>query len=255
MANSFTKFNKDQSGNILLLALLIMSGIVGAGVTLATIVISQIRQGSNIESSLVAYYAAESGVEKNLYDIRKTDTPWKNMEDLSGELGKASWTSKIESREKQIFRDLKQNDTLQVDLFDPDQISGGAGVGVLRVDWEDGCEHSSIEMSITAWTPGAGWADNTVKFLYSSGSETNNSFDTDMAYRVRIKALYCDINNLAVRAYDTDNKIVPIPARVIINSVGSFSGVKQAIQATMPRISPMSGLYDYVLFSEESIVK
>jgi hypothetical protein len=48
---------------------------------------------------------------------------------------------------------------------------------------------------------------------------------------------------------------VAIPARIVLNSTGKYSTVRQAIRVTMPRRSPMSGLYDYVLFSECSLVK
>jgi hypothetical protein len=75
---------------------------------------------------------------------------------------------------------------------------------------------------------------------------------------VRIKAFGCDINNLVFTAWSEDNASgtqKEIPSRITIKSTGTFGFSTQAIKTIMPRKSIMSGLYDYVLFSECSLVK
>ena len=63
---------------------------------------------------------------------------------------------------------------------------------------------------------------------------------------MRIRALYCDINKLTVSH---------IPGRVKVVSVAEEDNKKQALETNLSRKAPISGLFDFVIFSEEEIVK
>lgn len=64
-------YSHTRSGNVILLAVLMLAtGIVG-GITVALIVVSQLRQAKSLDSGLVAYYNAEAGLEESLYNVRQ----------------------------------------------------------------------------------------------------------------------------------------------------------------------------------------
>src|SRR5690348_14879542 len=64
-----------RNGNVLLLSLLIMSGVLVVGASLGTISILNLRQARVIDDSILAFGAAESGAEQTLYQIRRVGTP------------------------------------------------------------------------------------------------------------------------------------------------------------------------------------
>ncbi len=274
---------KVESGNVLLLALLVMAGIMTAGLAIGSIILNEIRQARNIDFASAAYFAAESGVEQALYKFRKEDAVIICPAGICDENGfctlgdrescirgngnlsnQSSWTRTVADKEWQIYEKIKKDESLQVDLFDPSGTSA-AGVESIKIEWTPECvppATSMIEVAYIAWNPSVGWvagSEQRFKYSVSASPVINNGFSSTRSYRVRIKAFYCDISNLIVTAWGENDAIpgsqVQIPARVVLNSVGSFSNLRQAVKMTMPRKSPMSGLYDFVLFTECSLVK
>lgn len=273
---------KIEKGNVLLLALLVMAGIMTAALGISAIILNEIKQARNIDFSTVAYYAAESGVEQALYKLRKEDallacpsgecdpsgfcsagdreSCLRSNGDLSNQ---SSWTRTVTDKEWQIYGTIKKDESLQVDLYDPE---GGTAAGVesIKIEWTPQCVSpaaSTIEVGYISWDPAVGWSvSSEQRFKYSAlvSPVINNGFTSTKSYRLRIKAIFCDISNLVVTAWGNDNAEAPqkeIPARIVLNSIGEYGTLRQAIRMTMPRKSPMSGLYDYVLFSECSLVK
>jgi len=68
-----TKNLISQQGAIsILLAVLLLAELSVIGLGMATLTIEQIRMSGQVGQSVVAYYAAESGAERCLYDVRKS---------------------------------------------------------------------------------------------------------------------------------------------------------------------------------------
>ena len=65
------KINKNQSGISLLLTVAILSAVTLIAVLIVDIVIVQLKLAKDIGDSQAAIYAADSGVEWQLYQIRK----------------------------------------------------------------------------------------------------------------------------------------------------------------------------------------
>jgi len=63
-------FRKNESGAALLFALILIAIMLGVGLTLSTIFIGKLRVSIDAKSSVGAYYAADSGIEWNLYEKR-----------------------------------------------------------------------------------------------------------------------------------------------------------------------------------------
>lgn len=66
----FTKNNKEN-GITLFLTMIILSIVILISVLIANIVIVQLRLAKDIDDSQAAVYAADSGVEWQLYQIKK----------------------------------------------------------------------------------------------------------------------------------------------------------------------------------------
>lgn len=273
---------KSEDGNVLLLALLVMAGIMTAGLGIGTIILNEIKQARNIDFSTVAYYAAEAGVEQAIYKLRKENAVLNCPVGVCGANGfcsggekeacfsttgdlsnQSSWTRTAINKEWQIYGKIEKDNSMQIDFFDPEN-AVAAGVESVKIEWMPNCVApavSIIEVSYVSWDPSVGWLEETErKFKYTAFESPAkiNGFTSTKAYRLRIKSFFCDISNVIITAWGADNADPPqieIPARIILNSTGKYSVVRQAIKVTMPRKSPMSGLYDYVIFSECSLVK
>jgi hypothetical protein len=154
-------------------------------------------------------------------------------------------------------------------LWNPDAPASPAGVESLAFSWNDVCGGTSgLEVLATGWDPvGVGGFDPSIAFhgdspaftfLHASPQVIDNDFRSDLAYRVRLRAKVCDIADLAITAYQNDNAggaVVPIPSRVAVESTGTFGTARQSVELRLPRLQPLSGVFDYVVFSQCSLLK
>lgn len=71
MCHQWKSFSKAQRGSALLISVIITSSLLIVGVEVSMFVVSTIRQARSIDQTLVASYAAESGIESALHQIRR----------------------------------------------------------------------------------------------------------------------------------------------------------------------------------------
>jgi len=271
----FKKFGV-QTGNTLLLAMLIMSGIIAVSTATSRLILNEFLQSVQLDKATVAFYAAEAGVEKSLFEIRKKDF---NPADISASRllsNQASYELVTKETENVLYTSLDQDETYQLDLFDSDSLQAlSTPIRSLRVSWEGA--GSYLEVSWRAWkTDGSIGQSGS---LYTGGAYVSQAsspyyfqlYDSNVyLYRVRIIARGAQANNIAITAYSNLNPSancqpltscqVAIPGRISIKAIGEYpdgspAASRQAILTTMPQSSPLAGLYDYVLFSEEEIKK
>lgn len=282
----------SQQGIALLLALLIMAGVTASAIVASVLIVRELRQSQSLDASIAAYHAAESGIEKSLWIIKEARRSGADLADVitdleaSGEpVIRGSWDIDATSITDSFEVTLQADQSAQVDLYDPD---GNAGAGVESVEvvsWEPVCDdpilipQSQIEWSVVGWFPGdpsaltnvakaistctlnAGVCDRDVPIFPPIPPDPAFDFDAALAYRVRVKALICGAANLEVRAYDQPGgatgggNLVTIPSRIQVTSIGTYQNTRQGLSVSVPWVLPLSGLYDYVLFSEEDIVK
>lgn len=276
------KFPNKQRGAILLLSLLVMSGVLIVGASLGTISLLSLRQARIIDDAILAFAAAESGAEQTLYQIRRIGESTANLgADASDEDGEnigltgqamtngSNWKRSLSNSEPTLFTSIPRDKTYEVLLWDPESPASPAGVESMTFGWDDDCGGTSgIEVLATGWDPVAvGGFNPTVGFHGDSPSLTflhldphviDNNFTATQAYRVRIRAKNCDIFNMAISAYSADNasgSLVQIPSRVSLVSNGNFGNAKQGMELRLPRLQPLTGVFDYVIFSQCSILK
>lgn len=261
---------EGRRGNVLLLSLLVLSSVLISAATLAGIIIRDLRSDTALDDGRLAYYAAESGIEQSLWNIRKGGAEPSSQSGAATLKNGSKFVRQAKVGEP-VFSvpTLAKDDYLELDLFDPLDLAAVQGIESLEFRWQDGCGGASaIELSYTewpagasvAWPPGGDYSGTHWKFLRSYVDGVPWLFTTVSGtndYLMRVKAQGCDIKDLEVRAFADDAGTIPkdVPSRVVITSTGAFGGSVQALKATMQRLPPLSGLFDYVLFSQDEIVK
>ncbi len=246
-----------KRGSVLLLALLLLAGVSAASLSVSRNAIDELVAARNLSTATSATYLAETGLEQGLYFLRKTTMPLVNFPatgtlNAGTQLGTWARTVSVDAVSSLPPRDLTQNSTWQLDLYDPDDVSftqtfarsvqlSWTGTGWLEVSW-------------AGWHDGT-WTPATVKQI--SPAQTNmivnfSSPDNEQAtlFRVRFKALRGNITGLIVSGIGGN-----LPTDVTIKATGTVGQTRQAVQAKLPRQSPLSGLYDFVIFSQDSLIK
>lgn len=274
--------NVKQRGTVLLMALLIMSGVLITAATLGTISVLTLRQGRLIDDSIGAFAAAESGAEQSLYQLRRLGN---STADLTGHpshdssavysgpplTNGGSWRRAVSSGESVIYASIPKDKNYELTLWDPDDPLAPAGIESLKLDWSDDCGGTSaLEVMAVDWDPAVGGSGPfsadvafhgtgpTLTFLHESGGVIDNAFLAGRAYRVRFRAKNCDVSDLGVTAWSGDDAggaSVSLPSRLAVSSTGGFGTARQAVEFRLPRLAPLSGAFDYAIFSQCSIVK
>ena len=65
----------NQKGISLLLVVLISSVILAIGLGISSVIIQQTKMMENIGYSVIAFYAADTGIEAALYDLYRSEIP------------------------------------------------------------------------------------------------------------------------------------------------------------------------------------
>lgn len=250
--SNFGRMNtvQPQNGYSLLLATLITSAVLSAASLLAGVVVSEIRQTQEIASGIAAYVKAEEGIEKAIFMLRNTDL---TLAEIEAKLTDVT----LEAETRPQYVDIKENDFASFSITPGTPISE-VTPRIVKWDLADTACVSWIEVTTVGWDRSAGALEpfNTSRSLYSrasdfvggvgGGSLTIPFLATGDPVEVRVRALYCDIDQLGVEQ---------IPGRVRIRGIGVEGRAKRSVETLIVRYPPLSGLFDFAVFSECSVVK
>ena len=263
LKNQLRGIKKSKDGSLLLMSILILSGIMTTASSVGIITIQSIKQSSLIDNGIHAFYAAESGVEDALYEIRKNESTVLSLDGNTGPLSNSSrWSRTVSSTIEERISDIAEDDFWQIDLYNADSSKSEltSPIKSLKLNWTgDGAEW--VEVQIIPWGTDGNIGNPTeqlISSVSSGGAIVNLQNLTSILYRVRIKALYSDITGMTVKAYsavDAGGSQVDVPGYVTVYSTGTFSRVNQVVRAQMSHRAPLSGTFGYVLFSEEDMIK
>ncbi len=182
-----------QRGSIVVLGLLIATGIIVISAELALYVASALRQARTIDSSTLAYFSAESGVENALYQIRKSTTFTGVLSETKKDLDKGKWsflendsatTPRIDVQkfsnttdrlEKSFF---ERDSTIQVPLYETTMASGNvsgmkelANVKTIKISWDDMiCQNECSGPNNTDCIKQTPWFESTAIELTGDGT-------------------------------------------------------------------------------------
>ncbi|HSD12130.1 MAG TPA: hypothetical protein VLC10_01100 [Patescibacteria group bacterium] len=244
------------------MALVVMSGVVIASMGLGSLILSSLQQTRAIDSAAVAYYAAESGVEEAIYAARRPGAALPSTVSSPVTLtNNATWKRTVSGRESVIYAGtVPQDGIIDIALYDPDAATTSQNIGRVQVDWTDSCGGCSVlQASLVGWLSGGPivWDPNasTTLYTWNAGGASIPTADPSRLYRLRIGAKKSAIQNVQIRAYDGSGAPTTLPGRIRIDAEGSFGNVKQKLTASLPRKVPLAGIFDFVVFSECSLVK
>lgn len=254
-------FLKNKRGNTLVLSLIMLTVMLAVTVGLSSAFVTELRLSKNLDEAVFSYYGAESGIEYGMYDARKTDLTL-SASSTSGIFGNGvQWTRSTDDvisflSLNQILKDR----SIQLDFYDHDNPATPSGVASLVFDWDGPGSWALIKL--TSWTPAEtiDWSTKSdTEYLRAVPASTSFiNLNPNKAYSLKIKALYNNMNNVTVTAYDgadgTGNQ-VDIPNFLNITGTGTYGNSKQAINVRIARGIPLSSLYNYVIFTEKSLVK
>lgn len=287
------KYQGQQSGMVIVLAILIVAAVLATAVAFGNLVVREIRQTRLIDQSMQAYYFAESGSERALHQVRKregvvdcndldggsdatceangrcSNVPEAPCVNMTGE-GLGEWNV-VAFKEPETKISLSEGQTFQVDLFDISQTANS------NID----------QISITSSMPGqrfVGELTNLTNILGIIGNCSDSSVPpvikdfiippvsivglggkdiiSECSYIFKLNYLsnndgFQDATDITIQVFDSGSTRVQldIPSRLIIDTNAIFGDSFQSIRVKTPIRPPLSGLYDFVIFSEESLEK
>jgi len=296
----FKKFH-NQSGMVLVLAILIIAAVVAAAVIFNNLIIREIQRSRLIDQSMQAYYLAESGAERALNQIRRREAisdcdlvdagacanngycndsdpansiPCVNEDEQTLNQGslrvRSGWEVAASTiQETSVF--LRKGESFQIDLFNPYQTFGSnineIGISSDRTNLELYAEFTNLTKILGVG--GTACADEPPVFKGRFETDANGlagisnlsgeTLLTDCSYAFRLNYPIDNFEGESLIAITVHNKDtgeqLDIPSRLIIDSGATFGKSRQEVRVRTPMRPPVSGLYDFVLFSEREIRK
>lgn len=271
---------QDKRGIVLVLTLIIMAVLVSVAVGFGTLVISDIRQAKAVDDSMAAYFAAETGIERSLFLLRKQDG-------ISGLAGLASTTGALDnssswdiasstSYEPNYLRQrLKSGQSAKL-FFLGRETASGLGQGYAKsilVDWNKGSGSAAkIQVTLTRLKAdnlgddGEVYLTDLSEVRVATGTMNCFAFEdspTVSDYVGEIKVLGSSdddyVATVRVTGYANDDCTGDVVTEAISNinlvSDGTFGISRQRMIASLPPMDTALGLLNFVLFSEEDITK
>lgn len=285
----------NSKGTVLIIAMILGAGMLVVAVEVSMFVTNTIRQARSIDHTLVAQYAAESGVESALHQIRKEgrttlrDDMRSSSELYTVDKRDAQWTfvkdcpscyEKFSPTVRKITKTtLGEQQSIDIHLWNEE---GGfsaipAGMSTLNISWK---KEKCADEEDVPWieTTGAvfsvsgkmlGWDDNRgmIKDFRSSAEGQReiavplSSFVPELlsenGLTLRIKPFFCTLRDVefSFPGEDSAENLIPIPNYYLIQPSGTFGTVRKDLQVIMPKYSGTTGIFDYLLFSENKIDK
>ncbi|MFH1456851.1 MAG: hypothetical protein ABIF17_01910 [Patescibacteria group bacterium] len=208
---------KNEYGVTIFIALLILSSIVILAIAVSDIVIRASRSSTSIVLSEVAYYSAEAGIEKALYQIEKMNSvtgingSYGSMEEISD----AVWECDLES----VF----SSNSFSVDLDSGESLQ-------LELNFEDANSDLNYPSQLNfIWTGGQDVKANYLSFLNGTQETRESTFQlTNLSqnlYIVRISNNSSGSRGIHINATGGD---VPIGIQVICT--GRYKGEERIVE-------------------------
>lgn len=280
-----------QRGSVLVISLFILLALAFFAGMLTLLVLNTIRSTTNYSLAQRSSYAAESGLEQGLFYLHQARVS-KNVgvEETVAKIGALSITEadpnnfssdaeyfvEATSGINTVQTTLADGESVTLDFFDEDYSAGYsvipiANLSTIFVGWNESpsCStpgSSKIEVSFSSWLPSY-WqdlSDPAFQTKYAVTCPPGTIFQCEYnglgvddlhIYSVKIKALECDLDNVEISAYDLASMRLPTHNEVMISSTGELGSTKKTINAKSLWRTPLNDYFDYVLFSDEDLVK
>lgn len=279
---------------VLVLALLLMSAIIGSSIALSIVISDSGRQSSTLNNFITASLAADSGLERGLAVVKagRVSQPKLNTTNAVGislltapnyfavsatspSANSLSW-SKLLPRESVTFDYIKglSTDTLSSSLT----IGASTGSGKIDVSWlglkvGDNTPLFTGRAFISVPAPAGSTIDLlSSPYLYDLDGIQQPSYAlaSTGGYRIRLTAMQPDLSGLTDPA-DIQEKIEEntlsnltvvspaaspsgFPSRISITSTGQVNNSQATKTASVAWQLPTSPVFNYVVFTEGTII-
>lgn len=266
-------------GAVLVYSLLVLSTLLIVVTGFSLYVMRAVRTLALSTDTAVAAYVAESGVEEGLYLLRREDMGVAAIASTtigfeSGELpfvnAGAFVQIKSTSTVNEILMDVAEDGVEYADVYDASrdiEQQAASNVHSVRIRWDgDGAawlEASLVELQVQSET-GADLQQPRTHILgpsLSTGYCFSNLQSFANLHRLRFRALYGDIRNLRITGYtsdecpDTEGGQLVLAGRTSVSATGRYRSAKQTLQISMPQQTLPSGLFGFVVFSDDALAK
>ena len=265
----------NHSGVVLIMSLMILAVMIISVVALSRVIVGEVKMTRNSDNSIVAFYAAETGVEKALYYLK---------------LGRqnANFADFLELEGDEIFMDNERNysfaqSTTTSDYFEAFDITTSSPATAqlilpdgsipiwsdsllssnYTINWEiNNCSptHSSDRLEVSATSlykdfDNSPFKSDTQQFIYTCGCNSDdncneifsNSIDANKLYYFTFRPLDSDITYLKLTP---ENKY---PGQANIEVVGNYRQSSHTINVKVNTMAPASNIFSYVLFSDDEL--
>ena len=200
----------------------------------------------------------------------------------------ATWSRTSQQENQFLISRLSADQTASLDFYNPDDPKGGSGIQSIEATWSVNCNQTvQLEVTMLTWDMSkTNPFDPSNQVIYkqtfacnqpnqSGGGACTTPVATDnisghiivadQPYRFTFRVLVpvnssCEARGIDVTGYSEASPgdphyLVNVPARIDVESVGTFGGSNQALTASVPWRAPISGLLGFVVFSEQTITK
>lgn len=273
-----------RRGSTLVFVLFIMLVAMVITTTVTTVVVNNLRVARSYVQQTGAYYAMDSGLERALYYVQtaRANRTLSAVQTaavttaFTGTLDNAaSYTIATTVRSAEPLA-LATGEAAQWDIYEEEatsetsyQLAPLDSLSNIVITWTESANcvptTSQIEASFSQWTA-TEWEDisdvDTVRthWVDTCGTDCMHPFGVDDThlYKVRVKALNCDITNVLVTPYNSDiptPSVLTVANLVDVSSQGTVGEATRQGNALAPWNPALTSYYDYVLFSEETVEK
>lgn len=262
---------KERSGQILILVLLVVVVALAVGLSVASRNITNLRTSTQTEQSQRAFSAAEGGVEDVLSRLSQIATSPNITTGVSEDVTVGGIVARVEVIGSQIYQATIEEGTVgQIDLAGPPAASGPS----LTVEWAknsdtfESSQPASIEVTqVYGTSPNY----NQTRNAYSGGTfagrdETGFTggsciYSDEFKCRVTV-AIGANPVVLRIRPFwvkttvkVTSSGTLPLQTYDLTSTATTDLGLTRRVQVTRTALPALPAAFDYVLFSEGSIVK
>lgn len=280
----------SQTGSTILYVLFILFVITLLATTVTTIMLRNNRVTTGLSQSLRASYAASSGAEHALYYTQyartaKTVGAQGTVDAISAFTSTfdndASYSIVATVTDDAYTADIAQNTSQQWDIFGENYDNGYVlapldDLDYITISWNENSTSCSavagasrVEVSFSSWTQFT-WEDISdpdviqTRYIYTcpgSGGGfdcTGPSLGVDSThlYKVRVKPLDCDVEDVTVSAFDSTSTAIDTKNLMNITSTGEFNfSTRATVDVTALWDARLKHYFDFVIFSENKIIK
>jgi len=285
---------KHQQGAALVIALLILSLTIVSATALGKVILGELRISLNARNSLIAFYAADTAIEKSLYylkynNIRGLSWPIGSLENetfyMYGSNANFTFQQISTSTPGYSFYDITTSSPAHIDIIDdvgnlPASIDWDTtnSSHYYVVDWNIlDCfpDHVSDRLEITSYyfnnDPFDVVSDKDVvicncsfdidpdiRNACDSSLTTKTIFDNNF-YRFSFRPLDGPVDSLFFNVWANpalgSDYLASSTANLYVVADGTYKNSQHRLTVEIPETSPISDIFSFVVFSEEVIRK